>query len=170
MVTRLVVILGVALAGCGKGDRTAGDQGKVIAPSVLADIELWPHPDGWTESYDAATDAWTVRSADGHTTVRIERADERYVASPDAFMHHVAATRWSKDKLVTIEDREVIGNGFELTLAVYAGANDSHPLRATYVVRKLKKIWYQCHADGVDDDALRTQIIAVCRSVHVTGS
>jgi len=152
----------IALCACSKHD-TSGDQSAIVKPQVFADISM-SVPDGWTSSYDKDTDAWHVVSVDARTTVQLERADERFVASPDAYMHHLEP-RWP-GKLVTIEQREHVAGGFVITLGVFAGANDPHAQHATYVVRKLGKVWYRCFADGTEDEPLRNQVIALCRSVR----
>ena len=157
---RAAIIL--ALCACSKHEPKT-DESTVVKPHVFADIYTWP-PDGWTSSYDNDADTWHYASPDGLTKVLLERADERYVASPDAYMHHLEP-RWP-GKLVTIEQREHVAGGFVLTLGVFAGQNDPHPLHATFVVRKLGKVWYRCFAEGTEDEAVRNQVIAVCRSVH----
>jgi hypothetical protein len=158
--------LGLAFAACGTDDRAPRKQGSsTMVPSrALADLAI---PDGWTASYDKDADAWQIVSNYTPTMVRIERADERYVASPDAYMHHLAP-KWGTTKLVTIEDRQHVNGGFAMTLAVFASKDDPKPMRATYVVRQLRKVWYRCYAEGVDDDSLRAQVIELCRSVHVS--
>lgn len=160
-------VLFLALAACGNRDRTSDEgSGTIVASRALADLQL-ALPEGWTKTYEPSTDAWQLASGDARTAVRIERTDERYVASPDAYMQLVAA-RWGKDKLVTIEDREQLGrSGFALTLAVFAGEADPQPMRTTHVVRKHGKLWYRCFAEGVDDQALRTQVVALCRSIRL---
>jgi hypothetical protein len=149
------------LLACGNRD-THSETGSAtpVASRALAEATM-DLPAGWTSRYDSATDTWQITGA---ATVHIERADDRYVASPDAFMHHVSS-RWP-GKLVTIEARQAVGSGFAVTLAVFSGQNDPHPLRSTYVVKQLTRVWYQCGAEGVDDEAVRAQVIALCRSVH----
>jgi hypothetical protein len=139
------------------------ETGTVIKPAAFADLSF-EAPDGWSSHYDKDTDALQLASADGKTTVRIERADERYVASPDAYMQHLAP-HWP-GKLVTIEDRENSGSGFELTLGIYNGEGDRNPLHSTVVVRKLGAIWFRCMSEGAYDETIRTSVIQLCRSVH----
>jgi hypothetical protein len=149
------------LLGCSNRD-SQGEAGSAapVASRALADATM-TLPPGWMSSYDRTTDTWQITGA---ATVRIERADDRYVASPDAFMHHVSS-RW-QGRLVTIEARQAVGSGFAVTLAVFTGQSDPHPMRSTYVVKQLTRVWYQCYAEGVDDEAVRAQVIALCRSVR----
>ncbi len=153
----------VALVACSDKSADTPNAGTEIASSVLADVMI-SLPDGWTSTYDKAADAWDVALPD-NKKVRIERADERHVASPDAYMQHVTP-RFGKNKLVTIEEKEQLSSGFAVTLAAYAGDNDPAPMRTTFVVRKLGEIWLTCHADNVEDDTLRRQVIYMCRSVR----
>ena len=159
---RIAVV--VLLVACSDKSSNTPNAGTEIASSVLADVKM-SLPEGWTSTYDKAADAWDVTIADGVTKVRIERADERHVASPDAYMQHVTP-RFGKNKLVTIEEREQLSSGFVVTLAAYAGDNDPAPMRTTFVVRKLGEIWLTCHVDNVEDDTLRRQVIYMCRSVR----
>jgi hypothetical protein len=150
----------VALFACGK-DREVG-TGTVVQPSVFADV-LLNLPDGWSATYDKATDAQVITGKG--TTVRLDRADERYVASPDAFMNHLSP-RW-KGRLVTIEDRlNVRNSGFAMNLGIYKDEKDEHPLHVTVVTGKLGKVWYRCIGEGIDDEALRQEVIQLCQSVH----
>lgn len=163
----LVSVLAAVFGACGKRDDSSPREGSgtTVAARAFADVRI-AVPPGWTSQYEQAADAWQVVSADRRATVRIERADERYVASPDAYLNHLTP-RWGKDKLVTILDRRHIGSGFVLTVGVFAGDDDPNPLSATYVVRKLGKLWYQCQVESVEDEALREQVIALCRSVRL---
>ncbi len=151
----------VALLACGKANQE-GSGGTVVQSRVLEGA-TFALPQGWTSSY-GTDDTWRFASPDARTTVLFERTDERYIASPDAFMQHVALRY--KGKLVTIEQREHAGKGFAITLAIFAGEHDPHPQRTTFVVRPLGKAWFSCHADGLDDEALRNDVIALCRSVR----
>jgi hypothetical protein len=160
---RLLVAL--ALVACSKTDKaTSKGSGTEIKSRALADVEL-ALPDGWTKTYEPDSDAWQLASADAKTMVRVERADERFVASPDAYMHHIAP-RW-KPKLVTIEERKNVKSGFAMMLGIFASENDPNPLHATVVVRELGGAWYRCLSEGTDDEGIREQIIAVCRSVRL---
>lgn len=163
----LVSVLAIVLGACGNrdGSSTREGSGTTVAARAFADVRI-AVPQGWTSQYEQGEDAWQVVSADRRAVVRIARADERYVASPDAYMNHLTP-RWGKDKLVTILDRRHLGSGFVLTVGVFVGEADPNPLSATYVVRKLGKLWYQCHVENVDDEALREQVIALCRSVRL---
>jgi hypothetical protein len=160
MTPRTLLLL-LALAAC-KGDE-AKPTGTVIASRMLEDA-TFTLPQGWTSTY-GKDDAWQFASPDARTTVRFERTDERYVASPDAFMEHVAP-RYG-NRLVTIEQREHSGKGFAITLAAFAGEKDTHPQRTTFVVRPLGKAWFSCHADGLEDEAPRNEVIWLCRSVRI---
>jgi hypothetical protein len=161
--TRSGLVLVIALAACGK-DKQAGSGGTVVQSRVL-ESATFALPEGWTSTYEPDHDAWRFASTD--TTIRLERADERYVASPDAYMQHIGS-RLGKGRLVTIEFREPVGKtGFAMTLAGFTRENDPKPTRTTLVVRQLGKAWYDCHAEGIDDDALREQVMALCRSVRL---
>jgi hypothetical protein len=150
----------VALLAC-KSDKPE-DKSNIVAPHVFSDVSF-DLPQGWTSSYVEAEDAWQLTS--GATTVRLERADERYVASPDAYMNHLTP-RW-KGKLVTIEDRKSVRSaGFAMTLGIYTGEKDTHPERITVVAGKLGTVWYRCISNSIDDEAIRLEVIAMCRSVH----
>jgi hypothetical protein len=158
---RSCVVVLVLLASCKEAPK---ETGTVVKPSVFADVAFEMPPD-WTKTYDKDTDAWQLATADAKTTVRIERADERYVASPDAYMEHLAP-RW-KGKLVTIEDRDQIRrSGFAMTLGIFAGENDENPIRSTVAVGKLGAVWYRCMSEGAYDDTIRMQVTALCRSVR----
>jgi hypothetical protein len=154
-------LLLVALAAC-KGDE-AKPVGTVVESRVLEGA-TFTLPDGWTSTY-GKDDTWQFASADGRTKVRLERTDERFVASPDAFMQHVKP-RFG-NRLVTIEQRDYVGKGFVITLAAFAGEKDPKPQRTTFVVRPLGKAWFSCHADGLDDEESRNEVINVCRSVRL---
>jgi hypothetical protein len=158
---RLAVL--IVLVACSDKSSDKPNAGTEIASSVLADAKMSLH-EGWTSTYDKANDAWDV-ALPNSKKVRIERADERHVASPDAYMQHVTP-RFGKNKLVTIEEREQLSSGFAVTLAAYAGDNDPAPMRTTFVVRKLGEIWITCHVDNVEDDVLRREVIYMCRSVR----
>ncbi|HEY5945252.1 MAG TPA: hypothetical protein VIV40_07170 [Kofleriaceae bacterium] len=165
MMRSAFVLLVLVIAGaCSKTEQK--ETGTVIAPRMLesATFEL---PQGWTSAY-GKDDAWQFASADARTKVRFERTDERFIASPDAFMQHVAP-RYGKDKLVTIEQRDHSGKGFAITLAVFAGESDPQPQHTTFVVRPLGKVWFSCYADGLglEDEPLRNQVVALCRSVRL---
>jgi hypothetical protein len=159
-----VIAVVAALGACGKGS-SSSDQGTEIQPAAFAGAQM-NLPPGWTATYDDKADTWNVVLPGGTKTVRLERADERHVASPDAYMQHVTPS-FGKGKLVTIEQRETVSNGFAITLAAYAGDKDPAPMRTTYVVKKLGRIWYTCHVDGVEDDTLRREVISMCRSVRL---
>jgi hypothetical protein len=155
-------VLALALVACGKDEPK--QVGTVVKPSVFADIFI-AEPADWTKAYDPETDSWLLTGPGAKTTVRIERADERYVASPDAYMEHLAP-RW-KGKLVTIEDRDPIrSSGFAMTLGVYAGENDANPIRTAVAVGKLGTVWYRCMSDGAYDDNVRVFVTWLCKSVH----
>lgn len=163
--TRSGLVVVIALAACSK-DKQAGSGGTVVQSRALEGA-TFALPAGWTSSYEPDHDAWRFAAADATTAIRLERADERYVASPDAYMQHIGS-RLGKDRLVTIEFREAVGKtGFAMTLAGFRGENDPKPTRTTLVVRQLGKAWYDCHAEGIDDDALREQVMALCRSVRL---
>jgi hypothetical protein len=161
-VTQNIAIV-TLLVACSDKSSDKPHAGTEIASSVLADVAI-SLPEGWTSAYNKGADAWDVALPDGKK-IRIERADERHVASPDAYMQHVTP-RFGKNKLVTIEEREQLSSGFAVTLAAYAGDNDPAPLRTTFVVKKLGEIWITCHVDNVEDDTLRRQVIYMCRSVR----
>ncbi len=152
------VLLLVALVACGK-DKQEGAGGTVVQSRMLEGA-TFALPQGWTSTY-GADDTWQFASSDGRT-VRLERTDERYVASPDAFLQHVAP-----NPLATIEQREHAGKGFAITIAIFASEKDANPKRTTYVVRPLGKAWFSCHAEGLDDETLRNEVIALCRSVRI---
>ncbi|HEY5925353.1 MAG TPA: hypothetical protein VIV11_26900 [Kofleriaceae bacterium] len=158
----LVLVLG--LVAC-KSDSAKAKEGSanVITSRVLEDV-TFSLPDGWTTSYEEDTDTRQFASSDGKA-VRLERADERYVASPDAFMRHLEPR--FKGKLMTIERRKNVSSGFAVVLAIFASAKDSEPVRATFVVRELGSAWYSCWSEGTDDEAAQDQVIALCRSVRL---
>ena len=158
---RSVALSLLLLFGCSK-DKGA-DQSNVVAPRAFADVQL-TLGEGWGSTYDAATDTRHLVGPGG-TEVQLQQADERFVASPDAYMNHLSP-RW-KGKLVTIEDRaSVRSSGFALKLGVYTGENDPAPLHVTVVVGKLGRIWYHCIGEAIEDDAIHQQVIAMCRSVR----
>jgi hypothetical protein len=161
LVVVVVAVAAAAAAAC-KGEE-AKPTGTVVESRVLEGA-TFALPQGWTSAY-GKDDAWTFASADAGTTVRFERTDERFVASPDAFMQHVKSRYGGR--LVTIEQREYVGKGFIITLAAFKGEKDPSPQRTTFVVRPLGKLWFSCHADGLEDEARRNEVIALCRSVRV---
>ena len=148
---RRALLLLLALAAC-KGDESK-PTGKVIESRVLEGA-TFALPQGWTSTY-GKDDAWQFASADPATTVRLERTDERYVKS-----------RFG-NRLVTIEQREYVGKGFVITLAAFKGDKDPSPQRTTFVVRPLGKAWFSCHAEGLEDEPRRNEVIALCRSVRL---
>ena len=157
---KLAICIALA-ASCTNRDPAPGGGSAAVVPSRALAEATMQLPQGWTSTYNAATDSWQM--SDGRTTVRLERADDRFVASPDAFIHHVSARH--KNKLVTIEHREHVNAGFAVARAVFTRKSDPSPLRATYVVRQLTRVWYQCYAEGIDE-TLRAQVIALCRSIR----
>jgi hypothetical protein len=152
-VTRVALVL--ALIACGKSERPTAESKPAIESHALAAAEL-ELPDGWTKTYEPATDTWHVASPQAKTTVRVEHADARYVASPDAYAHHLA-----QGKQVTIDQRKNVKSGFAMTLRI-DGAR-----AATVVVRELGSAWYRCISETAEDDATREQVIALCRSVRL---
>jgi hypothetical protein len=42
-----------------------------------------------------------------------------------------------------------------------------HPKRETYVVRQLGSVWYQCLSESVPDDAIRDQLVGLCKSLKL---
>ena len=164
--TRSALALLCVLAACSKSDDAKAKEGSanVVASRLLADVSAML-PDGWTTTYEPETDTRTFASPDGKTVV-LERADERYVASPDAYMRHLEA-RLFKGKLVTIERRKNVNSGFAMVLAIFAGSKDSQAVRATFVVRELGSVWYSCHGESTDDEAAQDQVMALCRSVRL---
>jgi hypothetical protein len=157
---RSALLLVAAFAAC-KGDE-AKPTGTIVESRIL-ESATFDLPQGYTSTY-GKDDAWQLTSPDGRT-VRLERTDERFVASPDAFMQHVKPRFGSR--LVTIEQREYVGKGFVITLAAFKGDKDPNPQRTTFVVRPLGKAWFSCHADGLEDEAPRNEMIALCRSVRL---
>ncbi|HEX5060133.1 MAG TPA: hypothetical protein VFV99_12270 [Kofleriaceae bacterium] len=159
------LLLVLALAACGKSDKPKPEaHDNVIAPRALEGL-AFDLPDQWTKTYDTDHDAWNIASADAATKVLIERADERYVASPDAYMHHVSQ-QWP-GKLVTIESRKNVKGGFAMTLGIFTGEKDPNPQHATVVVRELGSRWYRCISEGADSEEIREQVLALCRSVRL---
>jgi hypothetical protein len=152
-VTRAALVL--ALIACGKSDKPAAESKPAIESHALAAAEL-ELPDGWTKAYEPTTDTWQLASQDAKITVRVEHADARYVASPDAYAHHLAHGR-----PVTIEQRKNVNSGFAMTLRI------DGVRAATVVVRELGSAWYRCSSETADDDATREQVIALCRSVRL---
>jgi hypothetical protein len=163
MMRSLVVVAVVAFAAFAacKGEE-AKPTGTVVESRIL-ESATFALPQGWTSSY-GKDDPWLLTSPDGRT-VRLERTDERYVASPDAFMQHVKSRYGGR--LVTIEQREYVGKGFVITLAAFKGDKDPNPQRTTFVVRPLGKAWFSCHADGLEDEMLRNEMIGLCRSARL---
>jgi hypothetical protein len=155
------VLVFVALLACSK-DKEGGTGGTVVVSSALADLSITPYGD-FKSTYDAKTDSWQLTSP--AAKVVLERADERYVQSPDAFMNQMSSRY--PGKLVTIEARDnVRAAGFAMTLGVYAGEKDPNPLHVTVVVGQLGKLWYQCLAENLDENT-RSNVVAMCRSVHL---
>jgi hypothetical protein len=152
----------VALLACGKRNNDAVGSGSAVASRAFADVQV-PVLDGWTAKYEESSDSWLLT---GPATVRLERADERYVAGPDAYMNHLSP-RW-KGRLVTIEDRgNTRSSGFAMKLGVYTGENDPKPLHVTVLVGKLGRVWFRCLGEGIEDDAIHQQVIEMCKAVRM---
>jgi hypothetical protein len=159
----ILLVAVVALGACSSESKP--EQGTVVASRALADLDA-TLPDGWTKTYDATADAWDIASGDGATKARVERTDERYVQSPDAYMQFVAKT-WGPGRLVTIEERELMGtSGFVVNLAAFKGDSDPAPLRASHVVRKHGKLWYRCFTES-GDESRREMVNELCRSIRL---
>ncbi len=170
MMRRLALAL--ALAGCSTHDATPKrEQAKPVAkPAHKLDTLHMAVPEGWTSTYDAATEMWlftTPPIADGRTaTARIERADPSAVASPDAYLHKRLGM-WDPGTTAEIETRESVKDGFAMTVVVKPAVDPDHPKRETYVVRELGSAWYQCVSEWVPDEAMRAQLLSLCRSIKL---
>jgi hypothetical protein len=105
--------------------------------------------------------------ADGRTaSARIERADPRTVASPDAYLHR-RRELWDQGTTAEFEKREAVKDGFAMTVVVKPAADPAHPKRETYVVRELGSVYYECLSEWVRDDAMRDQLLALCKSLKL---
>jgi len=170
---RSVVLL--ALVACGKSDAPKRDESKPApkaepAPPHKIDKLQVTVPDGWTAKYDAEWDKWLFESPklpDGRTTnARIERAPASAVASPDAYLAQLKKY-WDEGTTAEFEKREAVKDGFAMTLVVKAAVDPAHPKRETYVLRELGSVWYQCLSEWIPDDAIRDQVLALCKSLKL---
>lgn len=169
----LVVVVGLAACSSPKRD----DQKEAPAPAPVAEQkpQTIEHlqmavPEGWTAAYDAEWDKWlfdTPPIADGRTAnARIERADPHAVASPDAYLAQ-RLKYWDQGTTAEIEKREGVKDGFAMTVVVKPAVDPAHPKRETYVVRQLGNVWYQCMSEWIPDDAIRDQLVALCKSLKL---
>jgi hypothetical protein len=168
------LVLALLLAACGKSDVPPPKRDNVKPPPPadrphkLEKLEMVV-PQGWTSKYDADWDKWLFETptADGRTAnARIERAPDRFVASPDAYLQY-RLKLWDLGTKATIEKREGVKDGFAMTVVVTAAADPTHPKRETYVVRQLGSVWYQCLSESIPDDAFRDELVGLCKSLKL---
>ncbi len=171
MMRELALVL--VLAGCGTHDTAPKrDEAKPAPTEPVRKLDTlhMTVPDGWTSTYDAAGDLWlltTTPIADGRTAnARIERADPSAVASPDAYLHKRRGL-WDAGTTAEIETRESVKDGFAMTVVVKPAVDPDHPKRETYVVRELGSAWYQCISEWVPDEAMRGQLLSLCKSIRL---
>jgi hypothetical protein len=179
--------LALALAACGKADAppTKGEAKPATAPPPspmsptappsaqeahkIATLQM-AVPDGWTAKYDAEWDKWLFETppiADGRTaSARIERAPARAVASPEAYLAH-RIRYWDHGAKATIVKRERVKDGFAMTVELRPAADPDHPKLETYVIRQLGNVWYQCMSEWIPDDAIRDQLVGLCKSLKL---
>jgi hypothetical protein len=100
------------------------------------------------------------------TTVRLDRADERYVASPDSYLVHLKKG-WDEGTTASIDSRATVKDGFAMTITVKPAVDPDHPKRETHVIRQLGNVWYQCLSEWIPDDATRDQLLALCKSLKL---
>ncbi len=169
------VALGVALlVACGKDTPRRDDvKQRPAEPHVEQKPQKLDHlhmtvPDGWTSKYEAEWDKWLFETPpipDGRTAnARIERASPNAVASPDAYLAQ-RLKYWDAGTTAEIEKREGVKDGFAMTVVVKPAVDPAHPKRETYVVRQLGNVWYQCMSEWIPDDAIRDQLLGLCKSL-----
>lgn len=173
-----LLLLLAALIACNNHDDAAAPNrepaakpaAKPARPPQKLDTLTMAVPDGWKAEYDKDGDKWlftTPPIPDGRTAnARIERADNRAVASPDAYLHK-RLEYWDKGTTAEIEKRESVKDGFAMTVTVKPAVDPAHPKREMYVVRQLGNVWYQCMSEWVPDDAMRDQLLALCKSLKL---
>ncbi len=170
---RWLVAIAIAIAGCSSPKRDEAKQEPPPAheqkPQKLDHLHMVV-PDGWTAAYDAEWDKWlfdTPPIADGRTAnARIERADPHAVASPEAYLAQ-RLKYWDQGTTADIEKREGVKDGFAMTVVVKPAVDPTHPKRETYVVRQLGNVWYQCMSEWIPDDAIRDQLVGLCKSLKL---
>jgi hypothetical protein len=74
---------------------------------------------------------------------------------------------WDQGTTAEIEKREGVKDGFAMTVVVKPAADPTHPKRETYVVRQLGNVWYQCMSEWIPDDAIRDQLVGLCKSLKL---
>jgi hypothetical protein len=177
---RRLASVALALVACGKSDAPPQREAKpapapmspTAPPSAEHKIDKLQMavPDGWTAKYDAEWDKWLFETPpipDGRTaSARIERAPARAVASPEAYLAH-RIRYWDHGAKATIEKRESVKDGFAMTVLLRPAADPDHPKRETYVIRQLGNVWYQCMSEWIPDDAIRDQLVALCKSLKL---
>jgi hypothetical protein len=170
----LALTLALALVACGKSETATKQQPKPAPeprqePMKIDKLQMTV-PDGWTAKYDAEWDKWlfeTTPIPDGRTTsARIERAAPNAVASPEAYLAQ-RLKYWDAGTKAEIESRAGVKDGFAMTVVVRPAVDPERPKRETYVVRQFGNVWYQCMSEWIPDDAIRDQLLALCKSLKL---
>jgi hypothetical protein len=89
-----------------------------------------------------------------------------WVASPDAYVAQLRK-HWDEGTKAVFESRQGVKDGFAMTIVVTPARCPCSPKRETFVVRQLGNVWYQCSAEWITDDAMRDQLVALCKSVKL---
>src|SRR5688572_4825110 len=161
----------LVLVGCGKQDeapkQTQKEPASPARPKLTVKTWRMELPPGWTSKYDASDDMWlfTTPYTEGErSNARFERAPREAVAGPDAYLHYKLG-HWDKGTTAEFEKREAIRDGFAMTVVVKPAVDPNHPHRETFVVREIGNVWFQCRSEWIVDDAMRDQLLALCKSI-----
>jgi hypothetical protein len=175
---RLVVML-LLVVGCRdrehdlireKPVKTGSGSGSAVSlvPTPLGSIETMKTtlPEGWTSEYDKATKLWvfTTKGPDGRDVyTHLQRFTAAVAPSPDDYFA-MRKQIWDAGTTAEITEQHKLGEGFEMTVTVKPAVAPTHVSRETYVLRKSGDSWLDCQCEGVPNDAIRDQVIAVCSS------
>lgn len=145
MRTSVLLLLVVA---CGDPKRESK-----AAPAVerrTVDTIAMTLPEGWTSSYDAGNDRWTLTR--DRETIVFERTPEASAASPEALRQWLRFNVWDKGTEAEIVSREALDDGFAVTFSLSGR-------RETYVIKQIHRDdWFSCFSSS-------EQTLALCKSL-----
>jgi hypothetical protein len=163
--------IAMMLVACGgnKDDANKQRPPAKVAEKHTVDAVRMHVPEGWKAEYDAGNDTWRFTSPpiqDRRTiSVILERTPPQTTAAPEALRHYLETKSWAKGTTAEIEKREALSDGFAAILLVKSAADPVHPTRQVYVIKELGSEWFRCFSTSVDDDAMRDQVLALCKSI-----
>jgi hypothetical protein len=150
--------------------KTGSGSGSAVSlvPTPLGSIETMKAtlPEGWTSRYDQASKVWvfSTKTADGRPVyTHLQRFTAAVAPTADDYLA-MRKRIWDKGTTAELIEHHKLADGFEMTVTVKPAVAPTHPTRETYVLRQSGDSWLDCQCEGVPDDAIRDQVIAVCSS------